>query len=188
GNIGSQVGGGGNEWGRPRSKLAQEFPVFLFDPVEYVLSVADEVHLIDDDRELADAEQREQIAVFLGLFLDTFQRVDQQQRGLGACRSGDHVLEELLVSRRVDDNVLTPLPYKEGAGGVDCDALLLLFQKCVEEKSILEFLPLLAADCPHLLQLAIRQRSSIGIETPQQGGLPVVHVPDNDDVQALGWV
>ena len=41
-----------------------------------------------------------------GVFLHAFVGVDQQQRGLGLRGAGDHVLEELLVARRVDDDVL----------------------------------------------------------------------------------
>ena len=32
------------------------------------------------------------------------------------------------------------------------------------------------------VQAICRQQSRVGIETPQQGGLPMVHVPDDNDV------
>src|SRR5207249_7628659 len=102
-----------------------------------------------------------------------------------ARRAGDHVLQELLVARRVDDNVVASLPREERAGGVDRDALLLLFQESVEEEGILELLTLPAADVPDLVQLALRERVGVGVEASEQRGLPVIHVADDDNVEML---
>src|SRR5207245_7092911 len=66
------------------------------------------------------------------------------------------------------------------------DALFLLLQKGVEEESVLEFLALPAADVPDLVELALRERAGVGVETAEQRRLAVVHVADDDDVQMLG--
>src|SRR6185295_5512051 len=101
--------------------------------------------------------------------------------------TGDHVLEKLLVSRRIDDDVVSALPAKERPCRIDGNSLLLLFKEGIKEERVLEFLALLPADRLDLFEFAIRQRSRIGIETPQQGGLPMVHMPNNDDVQIVRW-
>ena len=125
--------------------------------------------------------------MLLGLLLHALQGIDQQQCPFGPSRPGDHVLEKLLVPWRIDDDVVPALPAEKCPRHIDGDALLLFFKKGIEQERILEFLPLLPTDGLDLFKLAIRQRSRVGIETPQQGGLPVVHVSDDDDVQTLGW-
>src|SRR6267143_4714773 len=125
--------------------------------------------------------------MLLGLLLHALQGIDQQQCPFGPSRPGDHVLEKLLVPRRIDDDVVPTLPTEERPRRIDGDSLLLFFKKGIEQERILEFFPLLPADGLDLFKFAIRQRSRVGIETPQQGGLPVVHVPDNDDVQIFRW-
>ena len=91
------------------------------------------------------------------------------------------------MPRRIDYDVLPALPTEERPRRIDRDSLLLLLEKGIEQKRVLEFLPLLPTDGLDLFKLAIRQRSRVGVETPQQGGFPVVHVPDDDDVQIVRW-
>src|SRR5438445_725777 len=52
-----------------------------------VLTVVDQVHLIDNDGYLPDAEQGEEVAVLLGLLLHALVGVDHQERRLGARRA-----------------------------------------------------------------------------------------------------
>ena len=85
----------------------------------------------------------------------------------------------------VDNDVLAALPDEKCPGRVDGNALLLLFQKRIEEKGVFEFLALLATDRLHLLQLSLRERPRIGIEPAKQRRLAVVDVADNDDVQSF---
>ena len=89
----------------PDADLVEKRAVLPHDPVVHRLVPADQVHLVHDDGELADAEQRHHVAVAAGVLLHAFGRVDHQQRGLGPRRAGDHVLEELDVPRRVEDQV-----------------------------------------------------------------------------------
>ncbi len=76
-----------------------------------------------------------------------------------------------------------PFQHEERPGRIDGDALLLFFKKRIEQEGVLELFALLPANGLHLFQLAIRERTGVGIETAQQGGLAVIDVPDNDDVQ-----
>src|SRR5207244_11540581 len=85
----------------------------------------------------------------------------------------------------VENGWLAPRPGEKGTRGIDRDALLLLLEESVKEKRVLEGLALLAADCLHALELAIGQRSGVGVESPEEGGLAVVHVTDDDDGQAI---
>ena len=187
GDIISELGTDRNDLLWNRLELPEELPIFLLNPVEHILPIADQIHLVHDDGELAYAQERQEIAMLLGLLLHALQGIDQQQRPFGPGRPGDHVLEKLLMPRRIDDDVVPALPAEERPRRIDGDSLLLLFKKGIEQERILEFFALLPADGLDLFKLAIRQRSRVGIETPQQGGLPVVHMPDDDDVQILRW-
>ena len=104
----------------------QELPVLGRDLVERVLRVVDQVHLVDDDDDLANADQAQQIAVAARLFLHAFGGVDEDERGVGARRAGHHVLDELLVAGRVDDDVFALRGAKPDLRGVDRDVLVAL--------------------------------------------------------------
>ena len=121
-----------------------------------------------------------------GLFLDPFLRVDKEQCGLGSRGPRDHIFEKFLMSGGVDDDVLAVLPMKERAGRVDRDALLLFFEEGVKQKGIFKLFALPPANFPHLLELSFRESARICEEAPQQGGLAMVHVPDDDNTEILG--
>ena len=105
-----------DEAGRLDAQAAQIAAILLGDRAEAVGAVADQVHLVDHDRDLPDAQQVEQVAVAVGLLAHALLGVDQQQRGLAAGRAGDHVLEELLVAGRIDDDVVARIGAGTGSG------------------------------------------------------------------------
>src|SRR5580765_5728991 len=187
GDIISELGADRNDLLWNRLELPEELPIFLFNPVEHILPIADQIHLVHDDGKLAYTQQRQEITMLLGLFLHSLQGIDQQQRPFSPGRPGDHVLEKLLVPRRVDDDVVPALPTEKRPRRIDRDPLFLLFEKGIEQKRIFELLALLPTDSLDLFKLAVRQRSRIGIEAPKQGGLPMVHMPDDDDIQIVRW-
>ncbi len=168
------------------AELREKLPIFLFDALEDILTVPDQVHLIHDHGELAYAQQGKEVAMLFRLFFDALQRIDQEQRRLRPCRTGNHVLEKLLVAGRIDDDVLAALPVEERPCGVDGDALLLLFEKGIEQERIFELFALLAANGLDLFQFAVRQRTRIGIEPSEQGGLAVIDVTDNHNIEMFG--
>ena len=92
------------------------------------------------------------------------------------------------MAGRIDDDVLAALPVEERPCGVNGDALLLLFEKGIEQERVFELLALLAANGLDLFQLAVRQRARVGIEPSKQGGLAVIDVADNHDVEMFGSV
>ena len=57
--------------------LGGERAVVGLDRVEDVLRVVDEVHLVDRQHDVADAEQRDEVAVAAGLGEHALARVDQ---------------------------------------------------------------------------------------------------------------
>ncbi len=120
------------------------------------------------------------------LLLDALQRVNQEERGFRACRARNHVLEKFLVAGRIDDDVKAALPFEEGPRRVDGDALFLLFEEGIEQKRVFELLALLAANGLNFFQLPVRQRTGIGIQPPEQGGLAVIHVPHDHNIEMFG--
>ena len=112
--------------------------VFGLDLVEAACAVVRQVHLVDEHGDLADAQQVQQVAVAAGVLLDAFVGVDQQQRGFGVGGAGDHVLEELLVAGRVDDDVLAFGRLEPDLRGVDGDVLVALGLEGVHEVGPLE--------------------------------------------------
>jgi hypothetical protein len=59
--------------------------------------VVDQVHLVDGQHDVADPEQRDQIAVAARLRQHALARVDQDHRQIGGRGAGDHVARVLLV-------------------------------------------------------------------------------------------
>ena len=86
------------------------------DRVEPARVEIDAVHLVDDDRDLMDAEQMQQIAVAARLLAHAFGGIDDQQGRIGLRRAGDHVAQELGVARRVDQHDVARRACGSGSG------------------------------------------------------------------------
>ena len=128
-------------------------------------------------------EQREQIAVPPRLLAHAFIRRDEQHRGIRAGRAGDHVLQELLVARRVDDDVGARGRLELNLRRVDRDVLLLLLEQRIEQEGVLELHPLLADSRLDLLDLAVGQRLGVVENATDERGLAVIDVADEDDAE-----
>ena len=128
----------GMKRGRLDADLVEERAVLPHDPVEDRAVPAHQVHLVDHHGELPDAEQRHHVAVAPGVLLHALRGVDHQQRRFGARGAGDHVLEELDVAGRVEDEVVAQVALEEDPGRVDGDALGLLVLERVEQEGVLE--------------------------------------------------
>ncbi len=148
-------------------------------------TVADKVHLVDGDEDLLDAEQAEEVAVPAALLADAFVGGDEQHRGIRAGGAGDHVLEEFLVSRRIDDDVGADGGLELNLRGVDGNVLLLLLEQSVQQEGEFEFHPLFPACLPDLFDLAIGQRVGVVENATDQGRFSVVHVADEDDLEPV---
>ena len=68
--------------------------------------VADQVHLVDGDDQVRDADQVGEVGVAPRLRQHALAGIDQDDGQVGGRRGGDHVARVLLVARRVGDDVL----------------------------------------------------------------------------------
>ena len=142
---------------RLEPELFQEHSIFAFDLIEPLLREIGEIHFVHDHNELFNSEHAQQIRVTPALFFHSFVRRDHEDRRVRARRTGDHVLQKLFVTWRVDDDVRAPLRFEPDLGRIDRDVLTLLFEQRVEHKREFELHPLLRARFLHHLDLAFRQ-------------------------------
>ena len=186
GDVVAFPGGDGNEAARLEAELREPGAILGLDGVEPLLRVAHQVHLVDQHGDLADAQQVEQVAVAPGVFLHALMGVNHQQRRLGLRGAGDHVLDELLVPRRVNDHVAPLLRMEPDLRGINADILVALGLERVHQVRPFEGDAAALGDLLELLQLAFGQRAGVVQEAAHQGGLAVVHVAEDDDLELLG--
>ncbi|MCX6364039.1 MAG: hypothetical protein NTW58_07705 [Actinobacteria bacterium] len=139
----------------PHAEAREEIGILVHDCVERTLVPVEQIHLVDQHGDLADAEHRQDVAVALGVLAHALLGVDDQQGGLGARRAGDHVLEKLHVAGGVVDDVVALGRVEEAARRVDGDALRLLVLEGVEQKGVLEGARVGGAHRLDLVELAL---------------------------------
>ena len=156
------------------------------DALEDVLRVVDEVHLVDRQHHLADAEQRHEVAVAARLHEHALARVDQDHGEVGGRGPGDHVARVLLVARRVGDDELALVGREEAVRHVDRDALLALRREPVDQQREVEVAALRA----DLLRVGLERRKlvledhlRVVEQAPDQRRLAVVDAAAGDEAQ-----
>jgi hypothetical protein len=171
---------------RGDSGFVGESSVVGDDLVEARLRIADEVHLVNREDDVADAEQVDEEAVAAGLGEYPFSRVDEQHGKLGGRGAGDHVAGELLMPRGVGDDELALRGREETIGDVDRDALLALGGKAVDEQRHVER----SALCARLAtvdlerrQLVLEQRVGVVEQPADEGRLAVVNRPAGEEAK-----
>ena len=97
-------------------------------------SIVDQVHLVDADDDVRDAQQRGDVGVAPGLLDDALARVDEDDRQVGGRGAGDHVARVLHVAGRVGDDELRRAGGEVAVGDVDRDPLLALGAQPVGEQ------------------------------------------------------
>jgi len=170
---------------RPRDQADLREKPFIFrnDFAKDRFAVIDQIHFVHRDDHLTDPEQTQQISVTAALFPHAFVRGDQQYRGVRARRARDHVFQELLVARRIDDHVGPFLRPELNLCRVDRDVLLLLLEQRIEKKRVLEFHPFLTTCRLDLFDFSLRQGTRVVKYSPDQGRFAVVDMSDKDDFQ-----
>ena len=118
-----------------------EGAVFGLDFLEPVAAEIDEVHLVDRQHHLANAEAMAQEAVAAGLGQHALARIDQDDGGIRGGRAGDHVARILFVARTICDDELARLGREEAIGDVDRDALFALRSEPVDQQREIELRP-----------------------------------------------
>ena len=111
-----------------------EVAVIGNDLLEPGLGVVDQVHLVDCDHEVTNAEQIADETVPPGLQLHAVARIDQDHRQAGGGSAGGHVAGVLLVSRGIGDNELALVGGEKPIGDIDGDALLPLRLQAIDQQ------------------------------------------------------
>ena len=96
------------------------------DRLESVFVPVDEVHLVDGEHDVLDAQQRGQERVPAGLLQQTVAGVDEHDGQLRGGGPGHHVAGVLDVARSVGDDEFALGSGEVAVGDVDRDALLTL--------------------------------------------------------------
>ena len=151
------------------------------DAAELGLAVGDLVHLVDDDGDPADAEQMQQKTVPPALLAHAFGGIDHQQRGVRLGGTRHHVLQELDVARRIDQQHIAVRRVEPDLAGVDGDALVALGLQRVEQERPFERHAAPLAHAFDGLELAVGQRARVVHQPADQGRLAVIDVTDDDD-------
>jgi len=179
----------GREWDARdllEAESGGELFVFFADCVEAAGGKIDQVHLVDRQHHLADADQRDQVTVAPGLGQHPFAGIDEDHRHLGGGGAGDHVAGVLLVAGSVGDDELALVGGEEAVGDVDGDPLFALGLQPVEQQRIVDLTPLGADLFAVALQggeLILEDHLRVPEQTPDQGALAVVDAAAGDEAQ-----
>ncbi len=102
--------------------------------VEARLAEIDEIHLVDGEREPADAEQRDDAGMPPRLGEHAGARVDQEHGEVAIRGAGRHVARVLNVPRRIGDDELAARGREIAVGHVDGDLLLAFRLQPIDEQ------------------------------------------------------
>ena len=166
---------------------AREVGELVDDLAEALLAPVHEVHLVDRDDQVGDAQQRRDERVALGLLEDPAAGVDEDDRRVGGGGAGDHVARVLLVARRVGEDELALGGGEVAVGDVDRDALLALGAQAVGEQREVERAVAVAAlgGLGDLLELVLEDLLGVVEQAPDQGALAVVDRPGGGQAQQV---
>ena len=171
---------------------AADLQALVVNPAEDLLVEFDEVHLVDGDDDVPDAEQRHEVGMAASLDLHAARGVDQDDREVRGRCAGRHVPRVLLVSRAVRDDVLALLGVEIAVGDVDRNALLALGLEAVHEQRQVDLVAgraPLAAVARHRRELVLEDLLRVMQHAADQRALAVVDAAAGDEAQeALGLV
>jgi hypothetical protein len=173
------------------AQVLRQLAVFLGNRFIGGLVVVDQIHLVDRQHDLPDAQQATYISVAARLRQHALARVDQHHRQLGVGRAGGHVARVLLVARAVGHDEAAPRGMEVAVRHVDGDALLALGIQAVGEQREIEHVAgadvLTPAVACQRRQLIVRQHAGVVQQTAEQAALAVIHTAAGDETQqALG--
>ena len=170
------------------AQAAGQLAVFGGDGLVHVLAVVDQIHLVDRQQHVADAEQAAYISVPPRLRQHALARIDQHHRQLRVGGAGGHVAGVLLVAGAVGHDEAAPRGVEIAVGHVDGDALLALGVQAIGEQGEIERalggigVQSAAFTCQRL-QLVVRQHAGIVEQAAEQGALAVVHAAAGNETQ-----
>jgi len=170
--------------------LLDETRGFLDDFVEPLLRPLGGVHLVDSDDELAhtEGEGKESMLAGLTIFGDTsFEFTgtgrNDEDSAIGLRGAGNHVLDEITVSRSVDDSNHVAGGFELPQGDIDGNTTLtlslqLVEHPCVFEGSLAEFSSFLL----ELLNCSLVDTTALVDQVTGSGGFAGIDMSDDDDV------
>ena len=157
-------------------ELRREVPELIADLGKTLLVVVDEVHLVDCQNQVRDAQQRSQEGMTPRLFQNALSGVDQHDRQIGRGGTGHHVAGVLDVPRGVGDYELPPRSREVSVGDVDGDALLSFGSKSVsEERQVRVFGAHLNRGPLDSLHLVLEDRLGVVQQPTDERGLAVIN-------------
>ena len=102
--------------------------------LEALLRIADKVHLVDGEDEVADAHERTDAGMAARLRQDALRRIDEDDGEVGKRGSAGHVARVLLMARRVSTDEAAVVRREITVGDIDRDALLALREQPVQQQ------------------------------------------------------
>src|SRR4029453_14985764 len=160
---------GWNERAPFQPETGKELSILTLYLVKSNLREIHQIHFINDDNNLLDAEQAEQISVPAALLTHAFVSSDHQDRSVGTRRSRDHIFQKLFVTRRINDGVATSRRPKRDLSRVDRDVLLLLFEQRIEQESKFELHPFTRAGLLYFIDFSLGKRAGVRSEERRVG-------------------
>src|ERR1019366_2505156 len=151
---------------------------------ENFFAVLHQVHLIDGDHQVANAQQGGDESMPARLCQQAMASVDQHDGQVRGRRASGHVAGILLVARGVGDDELAPRGGKVAVGHVDGDALFALGAQPVGEQREVQAAVCLSgfADAGELVFV---DRLRIVQQAPDERGLAIVHAARGGEAQQL---
>ena len=166
--------------------LLGELAVVGNDVVEDFFRVAHQVHLVDCQHDLANANQRSQIAVAPRLRQHTSAGIDHDHGHIGRRCAGDHVAGVLFVAGRIGHDELALVCREKAVGHINGDALLTLCGQAVHQQGKVQLAPLRAdffGVCDQGFHLVFKQHLGFVQQATDQGTFAIIHAAAGDEAQ-----
>ena len=154
------------------------------DRIEDPLIPADEIHLVDRQHRVANAEQAGDKGVAACLCQDSLPCIDQNDRKIGRRRAGRHVAGKKFVPPGVCNDEAASGCREVAVGGIDGDALFAFRPESVHEKRRID---VLAADSPDPAQGGNIVEEALGVaeQAPGERRLAVVDTAADQKAQQI---
>ena len=162
--------------------------VLVDDRVEHLPVEVHEIHLIDRQDHMMDAEEGYQVSMPPRLGDDARSGVDQDDRQVGRRAAGDHVAGILLVPGGVGDDELAVVGREIAIGHVDGDALLALGFQAIEQKGVIDVVARVAHPLAVALQgvqLVLINLLAIEKKSANQGRLAVIDGASREETEQI---
>ena len=115
-----------------------QFRDLRFNLFEALLRIADKVHLVDGEDEVADAHERADAGMAARLRQDALRRVDEDDGEISERGAAGHVARVLLMARRVGTDEAAVVRREVAVGDIDRDALLALREEPVQQQRVVD--------------------------------------------------